>query len=87
MQLYAKCIQLESLKEMFRLFKALGKYINNSGLDQAFTEPEIYGPATIDQINNGKHMKKSFEANSTLNVALLCMYMESFVSFHPLMEK
>ena len=66
MQLYAKCIQLESQKEMFRLFKALGKYINNSGLDQAFTEPEIYGPATIDQINNGKHMKKPFEANSTL---------------------
>ena len=50
MQLYARCIQLESQKEMFRLFKALGKYINNSGLDQAFTEPEIYGPATIDQM-------------------------------------
>ena len=50
MQLYAKCIQLESQKEMFRLFKALGKYINNSGLDQAFTEAEIYGPATIDQM-------------------------------------
>ena len=50
MQLYAKCIQLESQKEMFRLFKALGQYINNSGLDQAFTEPEIYGPATIDQM-------------------------------------
>ena len=49
MQLYARCIQLESQKEMFRLFKALGKYINNSGLDQAFTEPEIYGPATIDR--------------------------------------
>ena len=80
MQLYAKCIQLESQKEMFRLFKALGKYINNSGLDQAFTEPEIYRP-------DGKHMKKFFEANSTLNVALLCMCMEGFVSFHPLMEK
>ena len=69
MQLYAKCIQLESQKEMFRLFKALGKYI--SGLDQALTEPEIYGPATIDQINNGKHMKKSFEANSTLKFCQL----------------
>ena len=41
MQLYAKCIQLQSKKEisnnfLFWLFKALGRYINNSGLDQAF---------------------------------------------------
>ena len=41
MQLCAKCIQLQSKKEisnnfLFWLFKALGRYINNSGLDQAF---------------------------------------------------
>ena len=32
-------------------------------------------------------MKRSFEANTTLNVALFCVYMESFVSLHPLIEK
>ena len=69
------------------MLKVLGKYINNSGLDQAFEEPEIYGPATIEQIKIGKHMKRSFEANTTLYVAPFCVYMESFVSFHPLIEK
>ena len=38
---------------LFRLLKALGKYINTSGLDQAFAEPETCTPGTIDQINNG----------------------------------
>ena len=32
-------------------------------------------------------MKMSSEANATLNIALFCMYMESFVSLHPLIEK
>ena len=90
MQLYVKCIQLESKKEisfLFRLFKAFGKYTNNSGLDQAFTEPEIYGPATIEQVNNGKHMKRSLEANTALYVALFCVYMKSFVCLHLLIGK
>ena len=92
MEPYATCIQLQSKKEisnnfLFRLLKAVGKYINNSGLDQAFAEPEIYGPATIERINNGKHIKRSFEANTTLYVALFCVYMESFVSLRLLTEK
>ena len=74
MQLYAKCIQLQLKQEisnnfLFRLFKVLGKFINNSGLDQAFAEPEIYGAATIEQVNNGKHRNRSFEANTILYVA------------------
>ena len=44
MQLYAKCIQLQSKKEinfLFWLFKTLGKYTNNSGHNQVSAEPEI----------------------------------------------
>ena len=32
-------------------------------------------------------MKRSFEANITLYAALFCVYMESFVNLHPLIEK
>ena len=98
---YVKCIQLQSKKKIsnnflfrlgephvvFAMVKRLGKYINNSGLNQTFKEPEINGPATIEQIKNGKHLKRSFEVNTTLYVALFCVYMESFVSLHPLIEK
>lgn len=32
------------------------------------------------QIKSGKHMKRSFEANTALYVALFCVYTESFAS-------
>ena len=69
------------------MLEALEKYINNSGLDQAFVEAAIYGSATTEQMKYGKHMKKSFEANTKLNVALFCVYMKRFVSVHPLTKK
>ena len=67
--------------------KAPEKYIKNNGLHQVFPEPVIYGPATIKQKKNGKYMKRCFEANTTLCAAQFCLYIESFVSFCPLIEK
>lgn len=101
MPLYVKRIQLQSKKKVsnnfflrlgelhivFAMLKALGKCINNSGLDQVFEEPEIYCPATIKQINNDKKMKRCFEVNTTLHVTLFCLYMENFVSLLPLIQK
>ena len=75
------------LHVMSAMLKAQGKYINNSGLDESYTELEICDPATFRQINNDKHMKRSFEANTTLYVALFCVYTKSFVSLHQITEK
>ena len=75
LQLYSKCIQLQSRQDIspnfvfrmgeldvvFAFLKAIGKLINNSGLDTAFTEAGIYGPTTVEKIKSGKHMKRSFE--------------------------
>ena len=59
MQLYAYCIQLQSKEEIrdnfafrtgelhvvFAMIKAIGKYIDSSGIDQAFIEAELFrGP-------------------------------------------
>ena len=92
MEPHSKRIQLQSNKLIsnkfsFRVLKALEKYIKNSSLDHIFAEPEIYSPATIEQINEGKHMKRSFAAYTILYVALFWVYMESFGSLHPLIEK
>ena len=101
MLIHAKSILLQSKKEIssnflfrlgelhvvFSMLEALEKYINNSGLDQAFAEAAIYGSATTEQMKYGKHMKKSFEANTKLNVALFCVYMKRFISVHPLTKK
>ena len=101
LQLYAKCIQLQSRKEIsddvvfrlgelhseFAMLKSIGKYIDNSGLDQAFIEAEIYGNATIEQIKGGKHMKRSFEAFRTLYVTLFQLYIEELIKTNPIIEK
>ena len=77
LQLYAKCVELRSKNEIkdnfifrlgellkvFAFLKVLGEYINYSGLDQILVDTEKYGPTTLSQILNGKHMKRGFEAH------------------------
>ena len=70
LQLYIKAIQLISsrpelkdkfiirigeLHEVFAQCKAIGKYIEGSGLDAIFTHLDIYGPNTLAKILEGKH--------------------------------
>ena len=85
LQLYSKAMQLRSRPEIrdhfvfrlgelhtvFAMLKVLGKYIEESGLDQIFLESGIYGENTLKQILGEKHMKRSIEAHTTLYLALL----------------
>ena len=96
-QLYAKCTQLKSRNEIsenfvfrtgelhivFSTLKAIGKYIDSSGLDEVFVEAEIYAPATVEQLKGGKHMKRSFEAFLTLYIALFQLYINQFLTENP----
>ena len=100
LQLYSKCIQMQSRDEIDRQFvfrmgelhivfaflKCIGKFIDNSRLDERFVESGIYGPQTLEQIKGGKHMKRSFEAYLTLFIALYELYLEKLASFYPEIE-
>ena len=80
MQLYIKCIKLKAednvnrnfvfrvgeLHTVFASLKATGKYIDESGIDQSLVEADIYGPTTIQQIKEGKHMKRGINAYTTV---------------------
>ena len=101
LQLYSKCIQLQSNLEIskqfifrmgelhivFAVLKTLGKIIDGSGLDQSFIEARIYGPNTVEQIKNGKHMKRSFEGFLTLYVSLYKIYLNDLINQNLLIEK
>ena len=101
LQLYSKCIQLQSNREVseqfifhmgelhivFAALKTLGKIIDGSGLDQSFIEARIYGPNTVEQIKNGKHMKRSFEGFLTLYVLLYKIYLNELIDQNLLIEK
>ena len=59
------------------------KYIENSGLDQSFIDCDIYGPATVNQILNGKHMKRRIEACMVLYLALNKICLKDFSKTFP----
>lgn len=84
---YLKNLIEENIEHVSFVLKTIGKYIDQSGLDEIFRVTGIYGPATLEQIKSGKHMKRSFEAFHTLYTALSNIYIQEFLSSHPLLEK
>ena len=85
LQLYSKCIKLQSsedIKSRFIFCNAESdreKYQPN-GLDEALIEAEIYGPNTLEQIKGGKHYKRSFNAFLTIYLALFELYSKEALS-------
>ena len=72
LQLYIKFIQLQEkgekirgkfifrigeLHTLFPMFLAVGKYIDESGLDGIFCRAGIYGPNTLAGVRSGKHVR------------------------------
>ena len=63
--------------------RAVGSAIEDSGLDEAWCEADIYGPVTTRQILEAKHMKKALEAHITTIQALYDLYVEEFFLEYP----
>ena len=70
-------LQLGELHIMFALLKALGKYIEGSGIDDIWIESGLYGPAVTRQIFSGKHFKRGIEAHVVNLIALISLYFDS----------
>ena len=100
LQLYMKCIQLQSfgninqnfifcmgeLYTVFCMMKVLGKIIDAIGLDMSLSIADIYGTTTVEQIKSGKHVYRSFEGYLTLYLSLYKIYLQKFVDTNPLIE-
>ena len=56
----------------------MGKYIQDSGIDQTFVEAGLYGPAALSQILRGKHMKHGMEACMVMYLFLHKIYLKEF---------
>ena len=64
--------------------RALGSTIENSGIDDAWVESGLYGPATVRQIIEGKHMKRALKVHAlTVEVLYDLLFEECGLSqFH-----
>ena len=100
LQLYSKAIQLQSRDEINRNFvfrpsklhmvfaflHAMGKYIQDSGIDQTFIEAGLYRPATLNQILTGKHIKRGMEAHMVIYLCLHKIYLKKLFTKCPEQE-
>jgi len=71
------------LHVVFCALAALGKYVEGSGIDQAWVEAGLYSPTTVTQILNGKHMYRALEAHSVTLIALYSLFFRKFLQLHP----
>ena len=58
--------------------RCIGAYIDSSGVDMCWTEAEVYGPATVKQIIEGKHVKRGETAHAVTLQVLFNLYQEAF---------
>ena len=63
--------RLGELHIVFAFLKVTGKYIIGSDIDQMLNEAAVYGPTTIGQMFEGKHMNwGGIEANMIIYLSL-----------------
>lgn len=60
--------------------RALGSFIEGSGIDLCWVESDLYGPTTVKQILEGKHVKRGEAAHMVSLQALFILYQKAFLS-------
>jgi hypothetical protein len=63
--------------------RTIGRYIDSSGVDMCWVESDIYGPSTVKQILDGKHVRRGQTAHLISLQALQLLYQEAFCQFDP----
>ncbi|KAJ8364290.1 hypothetical protein SKAU_G00131210 [Synaphobranchus kaupii] len=79
--------RLGELHAVMAALRALGTSIENSGIDDAWIEADVYGPATMRQILKCTHYKRSLQAHIYSYVALYELILEEFFRENPQMKE
>ena len=75
--------RLGELHAVMAALRALGTSVENSGIDDAWIEADVYGPATTRQILKCTHYKRSLRAHIYSYVALYELVLEEFFKEYP----
>lgn len=71
------------LHMVMALLRAIGSFVEGSGIDQVWIEAGIYGAVTVKQILEGRHVKRGVEAHITTLLALFQLYTDAFLAEYP----
>lgn len=64
------------------MLKTIGAFTENSGIDMAWIESDLYSPSTVKQILEGNHIKRAETAHLVTLQALFILYQEAFLCKH-----
>ena len=90
LQTYSKCVQMRERNDIkdnfifrlgelhisFAMLKVVGKYIDESGLDNVFQQAGVFSKATLNQIMDGGNYKRGVETYTTIYLALKSLHMK-----------
>jgi len=80
-------LRLGELHTVIASLRALGTSIENSGIDDAWIEADVYGSSTVRQIFKCSHYKRALSAHIHTYMALYKLVLEQFFTEMPhLME-
>ena len=71
------------LHVVMAMLRTIGSYIDSSGIDMCWIESELYGPSTVKQIIDGKHVKRGKRAHMITLQALFSLYLEAVLEGSP----
>ena len=71
------------LHVVMAMLRTIGSYIDSSGIDMCWIESQLYGPSTVKQIIDGKHVKRGKRAHMITLQALFSLYLETFLEYRP----
>ena len=52
-------------------------------MERILIEAGVYGPTTLSQILQGKHIKRGMEAHMVIYLSRYKIYLENFIELHP----
>ena len=75
--------RLGELHIEFAVIRAIGKYMENSGIEQAWIDSGWFGSCRMRQVLTSLHLNRAMEAHGTMLIVLYEFYVEAFLKEFP----
>lgn len=76
-------LRIGELHTVLCTLRAIGATVEGSGIDDAWISSDMFGPLTVRQILEGRHMRRSLEAHITTLQVFFDLYMQEFIKENP----
>ena len=65
------------------MIRAIGKYVENSGIEQAWVDSEWFSSCRMRQVPTYEHLNRAMETHETTLIVLYKFYVEAFLKEFP----